>query len=230
MSPASTAYQSIGPHERSVRQRTAFLELLYPPCYDQVTNEPRGGPMSTQPRSTKLTYEDYLLFPDDGKRHELIHGDHSMTPAPSTKHQRISRNLVIAMGAFIRQHALGELFDAPCDVILSDEDVVQPDVLFVTSARKGIVTDDNIKGAPDLVVEILSDATRKKDEVTKRKLYERFGVSEYWIVDPELETVKVFRLGDHQYIRTAELSTEAHDTLTTPLLPEFRLPLADLFE
>jgi Uma2 family endonuclease len=186
--------------------------------------------MSTQPRSTKLTYEDYLLFPDNGKRHELIQGDHYMTPAPSTKHQRISRNLVIAMGAFIRQHALGELLDAPCDVIFSVEDIVQPDVLFVTSARKGIVTEDNIKGAPDLIVEILSDATRKKDEVTKRKLYERFDVSEYWIVDPELETVKVFRLSDHQYIRTAELSTEAHDTLTTPLLPEFRLALADLFD
>jgi Uma2 family endonuclease len=114
--------------------------------------------------------------------------------------------------------------------MFSDEDVVQPDVLFVSSAKAGIVTEDNIKGAPDLVVEIVSDATRKKDEVTKRKLYERFGVTEYWIVDPELETVKVFRLSGQQYVRAAELSTEAHDTLTTPLLPEFNLPLSDLFE
>lgn len=153
-----------------------------------------------------------------------------MTPAPSTKHQRISRNLVIALGTFVRQHRLGEVFDAPCDVVLSDEDVVQPDVLFVSAARAGIITEDNVKGTPDLVVEILSDATRKRDEVTKRKLYEHFGVQEYWIVDPELQSVKVFRLSDHQYVRTAELSAEAHDTLTTPLLPTFSLSLSDLFE
>jgi Uma2 family endonuclease len=186
--------------------------------------------MSTQSRSTKLTYEDYLLFPDDGKRHELIRGDHYMTPAPNTNHQRVSRNLVTALWTFVHQRRLGEVFDAPCDVMFSDEDVVQPDVLFVSSAKAGIVTEDNVKGAPDLVVEIVSDATRKKDEVTKRKLYERFGVTEYWIVDPELETVKVFRLSGQQYVRAAELSTEAHDTLTTPLLPEFNLPLSDLFE
>jgi Uma2 family endonuclease len=186
--------------------------------------------MATQPRSTKLTYEDYLLFPDDGKRHELIQGDHSMTPALSTKHQRISRNLVIALGTFVRQHRRGEVFDAPCDVVLSDEDVVQPDLLFVSAERAAAITEANVQGPPDLIVEILSDATRKKDEVTKRKLYERFGVSEYWIVDPELEIVKVFRLSGHQYVRTAELSTEARDALTTPLLPKFRLPLGDLFE
>ncbi len=122
------------------------------------------------------------------------------------------------------------MFDAPCDVILSDEDVVQPDVLFVSEAKAGIVTEDNLKGAPDLVVEILSDATRKKDEVTKRKLYEHFDVQEYWIVDPELQSVKVFRLSDHRYVRTAELSAETHDTLTTPLLPDFRLPLIELFQ
>jgi len=186
--------------------------------------------MSTHPRSTKLTYEDYLLFPDDGKRHELIQGDHCMTPAPKTRHQRISGNLHAALHRHVRQHPLGQVFAAPCDVILSDEDVVQPDLLFVSAAKAGIVTEDNVKGAPDLVVEILSDVTRKRDEVTKRKLYEHFGVTEYWIVDPDLETVKVFRLSDHQYVRAAELSKEAHDTLTTPLLPDFRLPLGELFE
>jgi Uma2 family endonuclease len=185
--------------------------------------------MSTHTRSTKLTYEDYLLFPDDGKRHELIQGDHYMTPAPSTQHQRISRNLVIALGAFVRLHRLGEVFDAPCDVKLSDEDVVQPDLLFVAAAHSAIVTEANIEGVPDLVVEILSDNTRKKDEVTKRKLYERFGVPEYWIVDPVLETIKVFRLNDQRYDRVAELSVESSDRLTTPLLPQFSLLLSDLF-
>ncbi len=186
--------------------------------------------MSTEPRSTKLTYEDYLLFPDDGKRHELIQGDHYMTPAPSTKHQRVSRNLVTALWTCVHQRRLGEVFNAPCDVILSDEDVVQPDILFVSTAKAAIVTEDNVKGSPDLVVEIVSDATRKRDEVTKRKLYERFGVQEYWIVDPELKTVKVLRLSGQQYVRTAELSTEARDILTTPLLPGFSLPLVELFD
>lgn len=186
--------------------------------------------MSTQTRSTKLTYEDYLLFPDDGKRHELIRGDHCMTPAPNIKHQRVSLCLSSALDTWVKKHRLGVVLEAPCDVVLSDEDVVQPDVLFVSAARTGIITEDNVKGTPDLVVEILSDATRKKDEVTKRKLYERFGVQEYWIVDPELQSVKVFRLSDHQYVRTAEFSAEAHDTLTTPLLPKFSLSLSDLFE
>jgi Uma2 family endonuclease len=185
--------------------------------------------MTTAPRSTHLTYEDYLLFPDDGKRHELIQGDHYMTPAPNTKHQRVSGNLHAALHAYLRRHPIGQIFAAPCDVIFSDEDVVQPDLLFVSASRLGIVTPDNIKGAPDLVVEILSDATRKKDETIKRKLYERFGVPEYWLVDPELETVRVLRLEGDRYRRALDLSTDEPAPVTTPLLPEFSLPLAELF-
>lgn len=127
-------------------------------------------------------------------------------------------------------HRLGEVFAAPFDVVLSDENVVQPDLLFVTTARAGIVTDDNIQGAPDLIVEILSESTRRKDEVTKRKLYERFGVQEYWIMDPELEIVKIFKLAQQKYGRALELSKETNDVLTTDILPGFRLALTDIFE
>jgi Uma2 family endonuclease len=123
-------------------------------------------------RSSQLTYEDYLLFPDDGKRHEIIEGDHHVTPAPKTQHKRVSVNLATAMASFAKEHSLGLVLTAPCDVILSGENVVQPDLLFVSTARAGIVTEDNIRGGPDLVVEIISETTRKKDEVTKRKLYE----------------------------------------------------------
>ncbi len=186
--------------------------------------------MATPARSTKLTYEDYVLFPDDGKRHELIEGDHFVTPAPSTKHQKVSRNILLALASFVRQHRLGEVLAAPCDVILSDENVVQPDVVFVSSAQAQFITADNIQGAPVLVIEILSEGTRKKDEITKRKLYERFGVQEYWIVDPELETVKVYRLANQVYVRSVELSKEANDSLTTPLLSDFGLPLTQIFE
>lgn len=180
--------------------------------------------------STHLNYEDYLQFPDDGKRHEIIEGDHYMTPAPRTKHQRISGNLATAMISYAKQHKLGMVFTAPCDVIFSDENIVQPDLLFVSAARAAIVTEDNIQGAPDIIVEILSESTRRKDEVTKRKLYERFGVPEYWIVDPELEIVKIFKLAQQKYGRALELSNEANEALSTEILPSFRLALTDIFE
>ncbi len=185
--------------------------------------------MSPQPRSVRFTYEDYLLFPNDGKRHEIIDGDHFMTPSPATKHQRISLKLSATFAGFLNVHRLGEVFAAPYDVILSDEDIVEPDLLFVSAARSAIITDKNIQGPPDLVVEILSDGTRKTDEIVKRKLYERYGVREYWIVDPELETVKIHRLTDQGYVRAAELAREANETLSTPLLPGFQAPLADIF-
>ncbi len=180
--------------------------------------------------SSRLTYEDYLQFPDDGKRHEIIEGNHYMTPAPRTKHQRISGNLATAMISFSKQYKLGLVLTAPCDVILSDENVVQPDILFVSIARAAIVTEDNIQGGPDLIVEILSESSRKKDEVTKRKLYERFGVQEYWIVDPELEIVRVFKLAQHRYGRASELSKETNDVLTTEFLPGFECAVSELFE
>jgi len=151
--------------------------------------------MSSHAPHVKLTVEDYMLFPDDGKRHEIIDGEHYMTPAPTTKHQRISLEISATLHAFVSQHKLGEVFAAPCDVILSAVDVVQPDVLFISAARGSIITDANIQGAPDLVVEILSAGTRKTDEIVKRKRYEHFGVKEYWVVDPELESIKVYRMG-----------------------------------
>ena len=185
--------------------------------------------MAQQTHTVKLTYEDYLLLPEDGKRHELIDGDHYVTPSPLTKHQRISGNLFVALHSFLKTHRLGVVFAAPTDVVLSDVDVVVPDLLLVSSARKSIITEANIHGAPDLVVEILSDGTRKTDEIIKRKRYEHFGVQEYWIVDPALETVKVYRMTDKGYVRATELSVEANESLTTPLLPTLSLPLADIF-
>jgi Uma2 family endonuclease len=182
------------------------------------------------PRSVRFNYDDFLLFPEDGKRHEIIDGDHFITPSPNTKHQRISFKLSAAFADFLTTHRLGEAFAAPYDVVLSDEDIVEPDLLFISAARAAIITEKNIQGPPDLVVEILSAGTRKIDEVVKRKLYERYGVREYWIVDPELDTVKINRLTDQGYVRAAELAREANDTLSTPLLPGFQIPLTALFE
>lgn len=185
--------------------------------------------MSPHPRHVRFTYEDFLLFPDDGKRHEIIDGDHFITPAPNIKHQSVSFNLAAAFANFLSANKIGKAFAAPCDVVLSDEDIVEPDLLFVSADRAAIITEQNVQGPPDLVVEILSSGTRKVDEIVKRKLYERYKVREYWIVDPELETVKIYRLTDQGYVRAAELARETTDTLSTPLLPDFRMPLADLF-
>ena len=178
--------------------------------------------------AVKLTWEDYLLFPDDGCRHELIDGEHHVTPSPLTKHQRIVLNLSLILGPFVRKKKLGEVFVSPVDVVFSHLDVVVPDLVYVSNERSKVVTDKNLQGAPDLVVEILSESTRKTDEITKRKLYERFGVKEYWILDPVLDTAKVFRRGARGFERAAELSVEAKGALQSPLFPALTLPLADI--
>ncbi|HEV2854575.1 MAG TPA: Uma2 family endonuclease [Thermoanaerobaculia bacterium] len=179
----------------------------------------------------KFTYEDYQLFPDDGRRHELIGGEHCVAPAPRRPHQRAVGNLQIDLGGFVREHRLGFVYPAPFDVVLSDEDVVQPDLVFVSNERASIAEDAGIFGAPDLVVEVLSDSTRKTDERIKRKLYEVFGVREYWLADPVLETVKVYRLSaEGSFQLVAELSAEEEDRLETPLLPGLSIPLNQIFQ
>ena len=178
---------------------------------------------------TRYTYEDYLTFPDDGRRHELIDGEHFVTPAPIRPHQRLAVRLTFALESWLRQHPVGELNVAPMDVILSDIDVVQPDLLFVSNERSQILG-KWIHGAPDLVIEILSPSTRRVDEIRKRRLYERVGVREYWIVDGEIEAVKVYRRHDDgSFPRVLDLSREAGHSLDTPLLPGFSLSLAELF-
>ena len=133
------------------------------------------------------------------------------------------------MWAYLEHHPIGEVFVAPFDVVFSDLDVVEPDLLYISRERRQLMTDQHVRGAPNLVVEILSPGTRKTDEVTKRKLYERFDGREYWIVDPELDTIKIYRRVEGSFARAAELSAEAGDSLTTPLLPELSLLLADVF-
>jgi len=178
----------------------------------------------------KFTYEDYLLFPENGNRHELIDGDHFMSPAPRTVHQSILLNLSNAFFNFLKKSRLGKIFIAPTDVVFSDLDVVEPDLLFIASKNSHIITEKNIQGAPDLVVEILSESTRKTDEIIKRKLYERYGVQEYWIVDTELEMVKIYCMTEKGYIRTAEISCALNAVLTTSLLPGMEIKLTEIFE
>jgi Uma2 family endonuclease len=186
--------------------------------------------MGTQADRLKLTYEDYRLLPDDGRRYELIDGDLVMSPSPKTRHQRILRNLFYALQNFLREHPFGEVFIAPYDVVLSEHDVCQPDLVFVAAAQASIITADNIRGSPALVIEILSEGNRKLDETIKLQRYEHFGIPEYWIIDPELDLMKIYRLTDGRYVRIGELTAAHHDTLTTPLLLDFTLQLATLFK
>ena len=179
----------------------------------------------------KLTYDDYVLFPEDGKRHELIDGEHFVTPTPNRKHQAISANLLGLIWAYLQQHPVGRVFTAPFDVILSDIDVVEPDLLYVSHQRMTeIETAPWVRGAPTLVVEIGSPTTRRRDVLVKRHLYERFGVEEYWIVDPEIDAIEVYRRVSDRFERTAELSLERDEILITPLLPGLNLRLSKIFE
>ncbi len=179
----------------------------------------------------KLTYDDYVQFPEDGKRHELIDGEHVVTPTPNRKHQAVSGNLLGLIWSHLQQHPVGRVFSAPFDVILSNFDVVEPDLLYIARQRFAeIETSPWVKGAPNLVVEIGSPATRKRDATVKRRLYEGFGVEEYWLVDPELDAIDVYRSVDGRYQRTSQLTAEQGDVLTTPLLPGLELPLVKIFE
>lgn len=193
--------------------------------------EERKSAMQPASRDTRLTYDDFLLFPDDGRRHEIIDGEHYVTPSPNTRHQVLVGRLHFEIERFLRQHpATGRVFVAPFDVLFTRWDVVEPDLLFLASDQLEILTDKNVQGAPALVVEILSPGTRKTDEQTKRRLFDRGGVREYWLVDPELDLVKVFRRSpEGSFPRAAELSNEQHEVLTTPLMPGLAIALDVLF-
>jgi Uma2 family endonuclease len=178
----------------------------------------------------KLTYDDFLLFPDDGKRHELIDGEHYVTPSPNTRHQRISGRLYLLIGNWLEEHRSGQVFYAPFDVVFSNFDVVEPDLLYMSNERAAeILTDKHVSGVPELVIEIASPGTRKRDETLKRRLYERTGVSEYWVVDPVVDTIRVFRRSGEGFDRPRELSAETGDILTTPLLQGLETALARVF-
>lgn len=177
----------------------------------------------------RLTYDDFLLFPDDGLRHEIIDGKHYVTPSPNIRHQMLAGRLHFDIERFLRAHpATGHVFFAPLDVLFTKWDIVEPDLLFIATDQERILTDKNVQGAPALVVEILSAATRKTDEQAKRQLFDRGGVREYWIVDPERDAVRVFRRRDDgSFPLVANLTRER--VLTTPLLPGLEIRLNELF-
>jgi Uma2 family endonuclease len=177
----------------------------------------------------KLTYEDYLLFPEDGKRHEILDGEHYVTAAPFPKHQRILGEIFFWVRSFLQEHRLGQVYLAPTDVLLSKHDVVQPDLVFISNKRLTILTEKNVQGAPDLHIEVLSDSTRRMDEGIKLARYERCGVREYWVFDPARNEARVYRRSGEHLRKEEELSAAAGDLLRSPLLPGLEIPLAEIF-
>lgn len=174
-----------------------------------------------------LTASDLESLPDDGNRYELIGGQLFVSPSPNTAHQALSFELAGALYAFLKETGLGRGFAAPIDVHLSARDVVQPDLLVVLNERADIVQQHGIVGAPDLVIEIVSPSSTRMDYLRKSKLYEHYGVREYWIVDPIEEMVSIQRLEDGVYVLLDGFGRD--DTLRSPLLEGFELDLTLIF-
>ena len=174
----------------------------------------------------KLTYEDYASLPDD-ERYELIDGELIPMPSPKWLHQLLQAKIFGPLFNFVYGGSWGDIVVAPMDVLLTPFDVVQPDLIFVSSARAHIITEDNIRGAPDLLIEILSPSTERRDRIVKRDLYARHGVGEYWLIDPYAKTATVLILGANGYDTHAVYGEG--DTLTSPTLAGFALNLSDLF-
>jgi Uma2 family endonuclease len=194
-------------------------------------SRPRGRLLGVStghlPLVYRLTYADWAASPDDGLRREIIGGELFVTPPPAIKHQRISREIEFRLLTYLRERERGEVLNAPVGLCLSGEDVVEPDLVVVLTESRATIGEQAIFGAADLVVEILSPGTAKRDLVVKRALYESAGVREYWVVDPEGKTVEVLRLDGAAYVRHGLFERE--HTLTSSVLAGLELALAEVF-
>ncbi|RLI51611.1 MAG: Uma2 family endonuclease [Candidatus Thorarchaeota archaeon] len=179
----------------------------------------------------KFTYEDYKSLPEsETKRYELLGGDLVLVPSPTEYHQRISRNLEFMLWRFVKEQDLGWVYDAPLDVVLGQGDtreVVQPDIFFISKEREKIIAEEEIRGAPDLVVEIISPGTAERDRGYKKTLYARHGVKEYWIVDPKGKAVEIYTLGTKGFELVKVY--KAGEILESPLLPGLVVDLKEVF-
>ena len=178
--------------------------------------------------SIMLTYEDYVCLPDDGKIYEILEGELEVTPAPIPRHQDVSRNMEWIVQQYVRREGAGKVYDAPIDVVLDEHNIVQPDILFISTPRLHIIGEKNIQGMPDLIVEILSPSTQRRDRVLKLKTYARHGLAHYWILDPEQETLEAFELEGSTYRLVEALSGKA--SFEPSLFPGLTIDLAEIWE
>ena len=180
----------------------------------------------------RFVYEDYKALPESmAKRYELLDGEILMVPAPTTTHQFLSRNVAFVLHGFVRQHALGTVLSSPIDVVFGEGDareIVQPDVLYVSVKHADIILVEEIRGAPDLVVEVVSPGTETRDRTYKKHLYGRYGVREYWIVDPVAETVVVYQSSGAKF--DDPTTYRADDTLNSTLFVGLDINLREVFK
>ena len=187
---------------------------------------------SAQPAHRRWTYSDLVALPEDRLRHELIDGEHFVTPSPNTAHQTILKRLVVILNAYADRRGIGEVLFAPFDVKLSAYTVLVPDLLFFTADRfAGAVNEKHATAAPDLVVEILSPSTRRRDVGRKRDVYDREGVREYWVVDPAAESVTVLRrpAEDGGLVAVGVHTAWKKSVLQSPLFPGLKIRLTEVF-
>jgi Uma2 family endonuclease len=175
----------------------------------------------------RLTYPELRLMPDDGKRYELIDGEVFVTPSPSEKHQRVLVKLLVSIYNHVDARNLGRVYIAPFDVVFGEKTALQPDLLFVSAGRLGIIGPEYVLGAPDLVVEVLSPYRQSYDRVTKLEQYALHGVTEFWIVDPFAESIEIYHLEGRRYELKGAFAGD--DILQSPLLPGWEIPAGDLF-
>ena len=169
-------------------------------------------------------YAAYAAIPFDGKRHEILDGDHFVNPAPNLYHQEISRRIQFQLYTQIELQELGVVINAPVDVQLSERNIVQPDLVVITKQRRHIMTPIKVKGIPDLLVEILSPSNPDHDLVTKRRVYEACQVPEYWIVYPEEHRVLQLILVDGRYTEQ-----EFTDAITMSVEPKSTVDLTTVW-
>jgi Uma2 family endonuclease len=174
-----------------------------------------------------LTYEDYRNLPNDRNRYEILDGELSVTPAPSIIHQVVLGNLHRILANYIVSKPLGKLLIAPTDVLLTGTTVVQPDLIFLAKDRLHLVTGQAIEGSPTLVVEILSPSTHQTDRVTKAQLYARYGVPQYWLIDPEERTLEAYELTTDHYVLSVRAQND--EGFAPALFPGLSIQLADLW-
>ena len=182
--------------------------------------------MTSPNPAIKFTYQDYINTPDD-KRYELIDGELILAPAPRRDHQTVDTRLGWRLARFVEENALGVTYSAPRDVVFSDTNIVQPDLMFISNERMHIDTEAEVWGGPDLIVEILSPSTAARDRTVKQSLYARNGVKEYWLIDADERTIEVLLLGD-QGLEPVATYGEG-DTLVSPTLPGFTILVDDVF-
>ena len=178
------------------------------------------------PAKDYFTYDDYLAI-DDGNRYEIIEGVLFLTPSPGIIHQHVVSKIETVIRDFVEKTNLGMVLIAPLDVVLDKSMVLQPDVLFVSRERYHIITASCLKGGPDLVVEVISPSSGVRDRIKKSKIYRRYGVKEYWLVDPGARTVEVLAEGERGWFVAGAYDEE--EILTSPLLPGLQVKLKELF-